>query len=195
MNKENNICDLKKSQSLFYWNPFCNFNKIKKTATSAVVAILILLESFLQWHRRNLRWQIRLVTILILLESFLQYDKGIRRNNKFFKSQSLFYWNPFCNTTICSREWHLSKVSQSLFYWNPFCNKTTASLMTSASQRRNPYFIGILSAIGWWGIYTKIYRWVAILILLESFLQYDYKKTYLTLNDVAILILLESFLQ
>ena len=37
------------------------------------------------------------------------------------QSQSLFYWNPFCNTE-CMLNIIEEEVSQSLFYWNPFCN-------------------------------------------------------------------------
>ena len=39
------------------------------------------------------------------------------------------------------------KSSQSLFYWNPFCNKIYLFIQKLGITRRNPYFIGILSAI------------------------------------------------
>ena len=38
-------------------------------------------------------------------------------------------------------------MSQSLFYWNPFCNKINSTVNMGGYSRRNPYFIGILSAI------------------------------------------------
>ena len=38
------------------------------------------------------------------------------------KSQSLFYWNPFCNELKSKKPKKPAKMSQSLFYWNPFCN-------------------------------------------------------------------------
>ena len=69
-------------------------------------------------------------------------------------------------------------------------NKTTTKTFG-----RNPYFIGILSAIQ---CKTPIYLQnglVAILILLESFLQSNGTICTNTQRTVAILILLESFLQ
>ena len=42
---------------------------------------------------------------------------------KVVKSQSLFYWNPFCNKRAFRNKWLGLPMSQSLFYWNPFCNK------------------------------------------------------------------------
>ena len=61
------------------------------------------------------------VAILILLESFLQFQVLLIDGVLELKSQPLFYWNPFCNTTplFLSEE---VELSQSLFYWNPFCN-------------------------------------------------------------------------
>ena len=38
-------------------------------------------------------------------------------------------------------------MSQSLFYWNPFCNGDNMIKVNNVNQSRNPYFIGILSAI------------------------------------------------
>ena len=85
-------------------------------------------------------------------------------------SQSLFYWNPFCNWIVLLHEPQLCE-SQSLFYWNPFCNHNLydynalqnevailillesflqlemMNLLDLLKMRRNPYFIGILSAI------------------------------------------------
>ena len=85
-------------------------------------------------------------------------------------SQSLFYWNPFCNTLQHDIGFYTIE-SQSLFYWNPFCNIIEdinklqslevailillESFLQSKNMNnrklnfkgRNPYFIGILSAI------------------------------------------------
>ena len=87
-------------------------------------------------------------------------------------SQSLFYWNPFCNLDKVNYRFNEFK-SQSLFYWNPFCN--IKSLITSGlvSLSRNPYFIGILSAICYTLSSSSLMCIVAILILLESFLQFN----------------------
>ena len=94
-------------------------------------------------HRTRIQ---RRVAILILLESFLQFIKNNLYTDTLSKSQSLFYWNPFCNIDIGK----LPKLNQ---------------------KSRNPYFIGILSAI-WCSVYLRRLRGlVAILILLESFLQ------------------------
>ena len=65
------------SQSLFYWNPFCNMGQGFKYCKGWKVAILILLESFLQYN--------------------IEIDIWERRE----ESQSLFYWNPFCNLKRC----------------------------------------------------------------------------------------------
>ena len=62
------------------------------------------------------------------------------------KSQSLFYWNPFCNGTQ-TVPLGSGRVSQSLFYWNPFCNEEQEAGLCESEWGRNPYFIGILSAI------------------------------------------------
>ena len=59
---------------------------------------------------------------------------------------------------------------------------------------RNPYFIGILSAIRTY-LENKHCNGVAILILLESFLQSCSIRLTAKISLVAILILLESFLQ
>ena len=109
------------SQSLFYWNPFCNNNHGFHDVLGDIVAILILLESFLQYKATK------------LIE------------NCWDESQSLFYWNPFCNTEE-GVPLAVKNVSQSLFYWNPFCNPKGGL----------SYFMNLN---------------VAILILLESFLQ------------------------
>ena len=117
------------------------------------------------------------------------HDKGIRR-----KSQSLFYWNPFCNN-IKENDIEIFNESQSLFYWNPFCNDIDDMNKKLLSFSRNPYFIGILSAIlvssnlvsctirsqslFYWNPFCNgggttanaEPQIVAILILLESFLQ------------------------
>ena len=86
------------------------------------------------------------VATLILLESFLQYieENTIALRTK--ESQSLFYWNPFCNNRY-RRMLRYSMKSQSLFYWNPFCNLKDVEAEFNFSVSRNPYFIGILSAI------------------------------------------------
>ncbi len=61
-------------------------------------------------------------------------------------SQSLFYWNPFCNDITIN--WSNGESgSQSLFYWNPFCNIFFRLAPEPSPSRRNPYFIGILSAM------------------------------------------------
>ena len=60
------------SQSLFYWNPFCNSYLDDACRRGDCVAILILLESFLQSKRMVFNMLLDLVAILILLESFLQ---------------------------------------------------------------------------------------------------------------------------
>ena len=61
------------SQSLFYWNPFCNAKTAKSEGYISEVAILILLESFLQYDvPQDNQQNSDLVAILILLESFLQ---------------------------------------------------------------------------------------------------------------------------
>ena len=109
------------SQSLFYWNPFCNMETHHIIVCVISVAILILLESFLQYKKFCTIIRHDGVAILILLESFLQ----LREVNKY----------------------HLEHF------------------------RRNPYFIGILSAIGQEDCGFPPPQWVAILILLESFLQ------------------------
>ena len=85
------------------------------------------------------------VAILILLESFLQYIP----------------------TSVLED----SYMSQSLFYWNPFCNMNKKVLLQDVEKCRNPYFIGILSAIKKTNFKTIKIKKVAILILLESFLQ------------------------
>ena len=46
-------------------------------------------------------------------------------------SQSLFYWNPFCNIDI-EKIQSLEDMSQSLFYWNPFCNGSAGNCITEA---------------------------------------------------------------
>ena len=134
------------SQSLFYWNPFCNKNKWKYSVTeyscrnpyfigilSAIRMVFMLLD-------------LDNVAILILLESFLQYLLPMVYCCHCSQSQSLFYWNPFCNKKILifSKDQkrvailillesflqlnqglninYFRKKSQSLFYWNPFCN-------------------------------------------------------------------------
>ena len=93
---------------------------------------------------------IQIVAILILLESFLQLGTHSSTEEGLPSSQSLFYWNPFCNNFSVKSNYYLD-MSQSLFYWNPFCNP-------------KEYVIN-----------TKIVG-VAILILLESFLQFDPSK-------------------
>ena len=110
--------------------------------------------------------------------------------------------------------------SQSLFYWNPFCNNLQYGFLMNILTCRNPYFIGILSAIKKWCSICSWTAGVAILILLESFLQLSesvlknhtiisrnpyfigilsaIKRAYCppySYAHVAILILLESFLQ
>ena len=97
---------------------------MRATRTEQSVAILILMESFLQSICREKQIQKKVVAILILLESFLQYEvvKYLDKTN--FKSQSLFYWNPFCNIKMNETRVNGGR-SQSLFYWNPFCNKVT----------------------------------------------------------------------
>ena len=85
-------------------------------------------------------------------------------------SQSLFYWNPFCNSISGNIE-EDREESQSLFYWNPFCNKEHNRLKKLHEYSRNHYFIGILSAIIKKECINEYLNLVAILILLESFLQ------------------------
>ena len=87
------------------------------------------------------------------------------------RSQSLFYWNPFCNSKkeciktlkeayrnpyfigiLSAMKKSLKELadenpSQSLFYWNPFCNLEEEGVVLLRNTNRNPYFIGILSAI------------------------------------------------
>ena len=61
--------------------------------------------------------------------------------------------------------------SQSLFYWNPFCNVYNLPAGEKGVIGRNPYFIGILSAMKKTEKKHLTSIYVAILILLESFLQ------------------------
>ena len=183
------------SQSLFYWNPFCNSSRI-----SDINNLFLCRNPYF-------------IGILSAIQSLNDIDELE------FESQSLFYWNPFCNI-IKMFETKRKHKSQSLFYWNPFCNGNYEEYPECGSKCRNPYFIGILSAIRWrWKIFRG-FRKVAILILLESFLQSVGDERYLEgleksqslfywnpfcnrawytyliwSKTVAILILLESFLQ
>ena len=110
------------SQSLFYWNPFCNIIEDINKLQSLEVAILILLESFLQYLKnlKNLKTSISRNPYFIGILSAILYSLGYHRNYK---------------------------LSQSLFYWNPFCNLIVISFIIILIFSRNPYFIGILSAI------------------------------------------------
>ena len=64
------------------------------------------------------------VAILILLESFLQsgghYDKGGKLN-----SRNPYFIGILSAIIISKVKIILKKMSQSLFYWNPFCNNPT----------------------------------------------------------------------
>ena len=93
------------SQSLFYWNPFCNIteeiplNKINES------------QSLFYWNPFcNLRLGQKpplsdeQVAILILLESFLQLLEGSEVVEQEEVSQSLFYWNPFCNILLIKKK-------------------------------------------------------------------------------------------
>ena len=162
------------SQSLFYWNPFCNTTQTELFNKWIIVAILILLESFLQYEMNEEFFS----EIIGRNPYFIGILSAIKLKGERMKmrnwSQSLFYWNPFCNKNWDgSRRWGLGVAilillesflqykktlkikelkikSQSLFYWNPFCNtKHNRSIQT---QKK-----------------------VAILILLESFLQWKYR--------------------
>ena len=163
------------SQSLFYWNPFCNINGRIIALHGNYVAILILLESFLQYyiminensadksrnpyfigilsaipmvlkelvmeHSRN-PYFIGILSAIIF-KSFSDINTKCRNpyfigilsailedENKVFclgESQSLFYWNPFCNKLKAKVYSPPTARSQSLFYWNPFCNLTSSS--------------------------------------------------------------------
>ena len=85
-------------------------------------------------------------------------------------SQSLFYWNPFCNNIEPLDIYNL-KESQSLFYWNPFCNKREKNSSIYHTWRSQSLF--------YWNPFCNLLNimlnlrnnYVAILILLESFLQ------------------------
>ena len=115
------IVSVTMSQSLFYWNPFCNKKEAKEIIFNLPVAILILLESFLQYAYY-----------------MAEPNSEIGRNPYFIGILSAIL--------LCMHEFYGIPVSQSLFYWNPFCNYTCAECDNKT-----------------------IY--VAILILLESFLQ------------------------
>ena len=88
------------------------------------------------------------------------------------ESQSLFYWNPFCNITNKLMTIEFYRKSQSLFYWNPFCNKKTMerAYLSFKSQSLfywNPFCNRNMK------FFNPVIGDVAILILLESFLQYE----------------------
>ena len=103
------------SQSLFYWNPFCNIPRTEEIEVEEVVAILI------------------------LVESFLQCEIARRMENSEIASQSLFYWNPFCNNTLNNNVKQIEE-SQSLFYWNPFCNREKLSLSSSSWRSQSLFY-------------------------------------------------------
>ena len=96
-----NINDIDiESQSLFYWNPFCN--------------LIVVLKCLILKKYRN-PYFIGILSAIIIMMSSTRTMK--------YRSQSLFYWNPFCNNL---KEFNIMKLdigSQSLFYWNPFCNE------------------------------------------------------------------------
>ena len=85
------------SQSLFYWNPFCNIRSEGYKEGAVEVAILILLESFLQsetYTTQNSCIMSRNPYFIGILSAINMDDELVATSNK---SQSLFYWNPFCN--------------------------------------------------------------------------------------------------
>ena len=113
---------MEESQSLFYWNPFCNMMIL------IILFIIMMSQSLFYWN---------------------PFCNGNCTSCSYCKdkSQSLFYWNPFCNPIKKHSEVEMLMTSQSLFYWNPFCNTPTPTQATLRCLSRNPYFIGILSAI------------------------------------------------
>ena len=82
------------------------------------------------------------------------------------------YFNGILSAIQATAE-HIVKQlkSQPLFYWNPFCNNKYHLEHYPNGEGRNPYFIGILSAIVQSVGSAGVIQIVAILILLESFLQ------------------------
>ena len=117
----------------------------------------------------TLRLLLVCIAILILLESFLQ-------------------------CSIWASLLGVGRPSQSLFYWNPFCNDSPSD----KGYRRNMIAILILLESFLQSINKDIIQRdisIAILILLESFLQSAKIQYLYDLNNIAILILLESFLQ
>ena len=54
---------------------FCNKKIYKSQIDQILVTILILIDGFLQWERRQVFNQFDLVTILILIDGFLQFQK------------------------------------------------------------------------------------------------------------------------
>ena len=110
------------------------------------------------------------------------------------ESQSLFYWNPFCNKEQVYFIGYLVKVAI-LILLESFLQSLVLPKISPWRWGRNPYFIGILSAIINSLTLSQGIIEVAILILLESFLQWRVKSFRSSKWIVAILILLESFLQ
>ena len=86
-------------------------------------------------------------------------------------------------------------MSQSLFYWNPFCNNEEPADKIAGEIRRNPYFIGILSAIELKANKPKKPAKSQSLFYWNPFCNFNRYVINNYLNKVAILILLESFLQ
>ena len=109
------------SQSLFYWNPFCNFF------------------SFFLLDHVNCR-NPYFIGILSAIPTLSTYVCGISRRNPYFIG------------ILSAIRYLINKGedfigSQSLFYWNPFCNIGSYDDLEFEEFCRNPYFIGILSAI------------------------------------------------
>ena len=86
------------------------------------------------------------VAILILLESFLQYKTLLKVLLNLKESQSLFYWNPFCNLNI-NDESSLWAACRNPYFIGILSAMEKGELELELAECRNPYFIGILSAI------------------------------------------------
>ena len=110
------------SQSLFQWTVFCNYRPSLHPGSRTHVAILVLVDSVLQFN----------------IQPHRQIMQTCR--NPCFSGQ--------CFAIVgVSQKYKLQYVSQSLFQWTVFCNKNTRIVYSYERECRNPCFSGQCFAI------------------------------------------------
>ena len=157
------------SQSLFQQMVFCNADYFGVPMNRQTITILILVDGFLQYNKKEEIYSSKVSQSLF--QQMVFCNQGI-----FFPLWLLtYYHNPYFSRWFSAilkgvNNGQSIKASQSLFQQMVFCNSIDGHFEENDSM-------------------------ITILILVDGFLQYNFDKNQYTLSYITILILVDGFLQ